>query len=355
MRFSIPMTVEIHISHDDDAQRWDTIISQSPHGTIFHSWKWLKIIEKHTQSMLYPLVGIKNGIPIGVFPLFFQKKGPIRMVFSPPPHVSLFYLGPVLVGYDKLTQEKREVNYIEFQKSAENFIKNELKPNYINIVLSPNLQDPRPFTWLEYSTELHFDYVIDLSCGLDKLLQTLDKRRRQNLILGKKRGISVEIGGKKEYETILDLMEIRYAQQGKISTTPRDYYLDIYEAFKDNIKIFVAKVDCEVLTGNIDIQYRDTHYSWIGNPKPTTAISPSPNDLLIWAGVKHAYERGFKYYVTMNAAGNKRLYSYYASKFDPALKVHFSAKKSSFISGMLEMGYMNILKPIQGQLKNKKY
>ncbi len=145
------MTVEIRIAQNDDAKEWDSIISKSPHGTLFHQWDWLKITEKHTQINSYiPLIGIKGSTPIGVFPLFFQKKGPFRMVFSPPPHAALFYLGPVMAGYDTLKQEKRENNYIEFQKSVEHFIKNDLKAHYISISLSPALQDPRPFTWSGY-------------------------------------------------------------------------------------------------------------------------------------------------------------------------------------------------------------
>ena len=58
------------------------------------------------------------------------------MVFSPPPHAVLFYLGPVIVGYDTLKQEKREINYIGFQNSVEHFITHELKAQYISISLS---------------------------------------------------------------------------------------------------------------------------------------------------------------------------------------------------------------------------
>ena len=103
------MTIEIRIANNDDAEEWDTIYCQSPHGTIFHQWNWLKITEKHTQTKLYPLIGMKGEIPVGIFPLFFQKKGPIPMVFSPPPHAVLFYLGPVLVGYETIKQEKKEI------------------------------------------------------------------------------------------------------------------------------------------------------------------------------------------------------------------------------------------------------
>jgi hypothetical protein len=346
------MTIEIHIGQNDDAEEWDALNSDSPHGTLFHTWNWLKITEKHTHMKLIPLIGTKGGTPIGIFPLFFQKIGPVRMVFSPPPHAGLFYLGPVIAGYNTFNQEKKEIIYHGFQNAVEQFITNELKTNYTYLSLSPALQDPRPFTWSGYNVDFQYDYVIDLSIGSDNLLRTLDKRGRQNLNVARKRGISIEIGGKKEYELILNLLEARYAQQGKIPTTSRKYHLDIYDAYKQNLKIFVAKREGEVVTGSIDFQYRDTHYSWIGNPKPKIPISPSPNDLLIWESVRYASERGCRYYVTMNAAGNQRLHSYYASKFDPVLKVHFSLKKHSHLTGILEKVYSNISKPLGGMVKN---
>jgi CelD/BcsL family acetyltransferase involved in cellulose biosynthesis len=346
------MTVDIRIVQNDDAEEWDAINSQSLHGTLFHQWNWLKITEKHTRMKLFPLIGERAGKPIGIFPLFFQKQGPVRMVFSPPPHAALFYLGPALVGYDTVKQERREINYKEFQKSVDSFINDKLKAQYISISLSPTLQDPRPFTWSGYSVVPNYDYVIDLNVGLDYLLQTLDKRGRQNLSHAKKKGITVEIGGKKEYEAILDLMEIRYAQQGKMLTASRYYYQDIYDLYKKNIRVIVAKFNGEIVTGDIDIQYRDTHYSWIGNPKPINHISPSPNDLLIWESIRIAYEEGFRYYVTMNAAGNERLFSYYASKFDPDLMIHFSVKKRSLMSRVLEKVYTNITKPLTSKMKH---
>jgi len=341
------MTTSFRIAQNIDSDEWDSIIYQSPQSTLFHTWKWLKITEKHTRMKLYPIIGIRDGIPIGIFPLFFHKSGPLRMVFSPPPHATLFYLGPVFLGFDTLKQSKKEIVYCEFQNSVEEFIKKDLKAHYVNISLPPTLRDPRPYTWSGYTVETIYDYAIDLNQGCDHLLQTLNKRQRQNLKRAKQRGISVEIGGKDEYKLILNMMDLRYAQQGKGITTSRDYFLDIYDAFRENFKIFVAKVNGEVVSGSIDFQYKDTHYSWIGNPKPIRPLSPSPNDLLIWESVKYAQEQGFKYYITLGAALNPRLHSYYASKFNPDLRSHFSVKKCSYFVSILERGYLNIIKPAQ--------
>ncbi len=49
------MTIELRIADNNDAQEWDTIVANSPHGTIFHQWDWLKITQKHTKTSLYPI------------------------------------------------------------------------------------------------------------------------------------------------------------------------------------------------------------------------------------------------------------------------------------------------------------
>jgi hypothetical protein len=348
------MTIELRIAKNNDAEEWNSLISQSSHGTIFHMWNWLKITEKYTDTKLYPLIGTKNDIPIGIFPLFFQKKGPVRMIFSPPPHAVLPYLGPVLAGYDILKQEKRENIFFNFQNSVETFIEN-LDVQYSSISLPPALQDPRPFSWSGYSVEPNYDYEVDVSKGIDYLNISLDRKQRSDLKRAKEKGMVVEIGTKKDFEIILNLLDIRYAQQAKIITASRKYLLDIYDAFTENIKVFVVTIDDDVVTGSIDIQYRDTLYCWIGNPKPKKPISPSPNDILISDMVKYASENTFKYYTTFGAAGDKRLHKYYASRFDPALKIRYNVIKRSSLSGILEKVYTNILKPFLGTVENIKF
>jgi hypothetical protein len=342
------MTVEV-VDFQGEPEEWNANIDTSPYGTIFHRWEWLKITERHTGTRLYPMAGMKDGICIGLYPLFFQKKGLFNMVYSPPPRTALFYLGPVLLTTENQKQDKKETIYVEFQNSVNEFIENQLRGDYILISLSPALLDPRPFSWSGYSVEPHYDYVADLTCGADTLLQMLDKKQRQNLNRAKKRGITVELGGRKEFDTILDLMDIRYAQQAKVVTASRGYFSDLYDAYQNELKIFVAKLEGEIVTGSIDFHYKNVHYSWIGSPKPKVPISPSPNDLVMWESVQYAINHGCTAYVTMSAAGNERLHSYYAAKFNPELKIRFAAKKMSLLAGLLERGYTGVIKPLKGK------
>lgn len=345
------MTSAIERYSNKDAHDWDTLVKESGMGTIFHTWNWLKIVEKHTNSTLHPLVIKKNDIPIGIFPLFFQKTGIIRMVYSPPPRSSLFYLGPVIMNYETMRQDRRENCYFEAQKLVDDYIAAELKADYVSISLPPGLPDPRPYSWTGYSVKPLYDYVIDLSCGPEMLFQSLDKKKRQDLNRAKRKGMEVRIGSRKEYEIVLGLMNKRYRQQNKMVSVPQEYLLDIYDAFSPNMYVYYATYEGEIVSGLIDLHYKDTIYSWIGNLKPVKTVSPSPSDLVAWEAVKYSSEQGFKSYINLSAAGNKRLYAYYATKFNPHLGIRFSVKKSSFTAGMFEKGYFSIVKPIRSMIQ----
>ena len=345
------MTIELKIASEKNAEEWNKLVESSPHGTIFHTWKWLKIAEKHTNSKLYPIIGYKGTTPVGIFPLFYQRKALLKLVFSPPPHTAIIYLGPALVDYDKLKQAKKETNFVEFQSEVDKFIDDKLKANYIYISLPPRLLDPRPFKWTGYEVEPAYDYVMDLSNGLEYIWQkNCDRKLRQDIERARRSGVSVEEGDKEELEVIHGLMEDRYAEQDKMVTVPKDYLLELYDSFYENIKIFVAKYEGEIVTGMIDVYYKDKVVSWIGNPRPRVKMSPSPNDLLNWEAMKYACEHGFKYYETIGAAGNERLHSYY-SKCNPELLVRFSVEKYSYIAKGLEMSYVKILKPMSARFR----
>ena len=109
------MTIDIKIGGEKE---WSKLEENLQQGTIFHTWKWLKIVEKHTRSKLYPIIGVKGTAIIGFYPLFYQKTFLFRFVFSPPPRVAVPYLGPIIIDYDELKQDKKESTFIEFQKKS---------------------------------------------------------------------------------------------------------------------------------------------------------------------------------------------------------------------------------------------
>ena len=347
------MNVELECVDGSYADEWDQIVNDSPYGTIFHTWKWLEIAANHSGFVMHPLVGYVKGEPVGLFPLFHRKVYGINFAFSPPPHVALLYLGPVLRFNDNMTkhQKRREDLYLSFFDCVNNYIKQVLKAQYIQIFLPPKLSDPRPFTWSGYSVKPEYNYETDLSSGPETLFQNLPKKKRQNINGAYKRGIIIEMGGKEEIEEIYALMVERYKEQGRRVRVPKEYLLEIYDAYNENIKVFVTKYEDEIVTGVIDIVFKNSLFSWIGNPKPRKIIPSSSNDILQWEEIQYCFRENLSSYVTMGAAGNERLHTYYSSKFNPSLDVRFSAKKCSSCVRVIESAYRGVYTPMMEFIK----
>ena len=339
------MTIELKIADEKDAEEWDKLVESSPHGTIFHTWKWLKIAEKHTNSKLYPIIGYKGTTPVGVFPLFYQRKALLKMVFSPPPHTAIPYLGPILVDYEKLKEDKRLSHFSELQKQIDRFIFSELKANYASFSLPPDLLDCRPFKWTDYQIEPIFNYIVDLSDGSDHVWKGFKRTLRGDIERAKKRGIYVEEGNKGELSFIYDSLVKRYQEQNRAVYVQKSYLFDLYDSFfPQNLRIFAAKYNNELVGGIVAICYNNKISFWIGAAK-SNVEGISPNDLVQWEAIKWACEHEFKYYEEIGA-GTERL-AQFKAKYNPTLSVCFSAKKySSFLVRWIESRYTKILRGI---------
>jgi len=319
--------IEIRHASKDEIKKWDDWIEGSLNSILFHKWDFLKIMEKHTKSKLHPLIGFKGEEPVGLLPVFEQKRSFLKTVFSPPPQISVPYMGPVFIGFENLPQHKKEPAYMEFFKSADAYIMETLKPNFIQMSTQPGSLDCRQFKWIGYETEAMYNYVVDLTGGEGKIWGDFKKKLRQDIKRTEKKGITVSEGGREELLYVYNSVSERYAEQGQDPSLPKQFLLDVYDKFHpQNIRIFVAKFNGEPIAGLIDIYFKDRAESWVGNVK--SAISGiHPNDLLQWHTIKWACEHGLKQYIIMGA--NTPRLSPFKLKYNPQIEINFQAKKYS--------------------------
>ena len=324
------MTIELRIAKKDDIEEWNRLVERSPHGTIFHTWNWLKVVEEYTNCKLYPIIGYKGTTPVGVYPLFYSKKGFVRLVFSPPPKALLLYLGPVFTDYNKLKQSRRESLFTEFQTEVNKFIASELGANYIRVRTSPGLLDSRPLKWTGYEVQPLYTYVIDLTKGVEGLWKELNRKLRVSIERSRREGVTVEIGGKEDLEYLRRALYSRFKEQGL--KPQKDYYknylYNLYELYHpENMKVFIARYNEERVGGLVVLCYKDWSALWIGIPK-TDLTGIYPNDLAQWEAIKWACEQGYKYYEEMDAGDDPRL-RHFKAKFNPELVPWYSAVKCS--------------------------
>jgi hypothetical protein len=330
------MAISIKVCKDE--VEWEKLLGNASFGTIFHTWKFLKIIEKYTNTKLHPLIGIDGSTPVGLFPLFYRKRFSVRTVFSPPARVAVPYLGPALLDYEKVKQSKRESMLLEFQRAAGEYIFTDLHSDYFSVSTSPGLIDARPFIWSDYTVELFYDYLIDMTPGMEVVWDGLKKNLRKNISKERTRGLVFREGGVSDLEYLHGCMIRRYEKQELEVKVPLPYLKELFSTLgPENMKVLIVEYKQEPLGGLIDLFYKDTAWSWIGNPKGVVETINS-TDFLQWEAINHAFKAGYKYYNEVGA--NTERLCKFKSKFNPKLMIRYSAKKYNLRGQIAEKAYL---------------
>ena len=328
------MTLTVKIAGEEDKELWNNLVEKSPYGTIFHTWEFLRVMERYTskkiggsryKGILYPLIAFRGSTPLGILPIYLYNHRFIKFALSPPIRVECLYLGPILPNYETLKNSKRESTLLKFQEEMDKFIFRKFKPNYTSLHLPLGMLDSRPFKWTGYEVEPRHTYILDLSEGLEDIWKGFHKELRRSISKSAKSGLIVENGFQEELEYIHKSLSKRRHEQGKGMTSSVEYLQEIFNSFRDNLKILVAKKDEEYTGGIINLSYKDKLVFWIGAPKVST--SSNSNELLLWESIKLAKEQGFRYYEILGA-DHPSLYTF-KTKFNSNLVTFLSCKKYS--------------------------
>lgn len=332
--------LDLKIAKKEDRDLWDRIVREN-NGTLFHSWDFLKIMEKHSRFgiikqnklELLPLIGFESDNPIGIFPIFLYNKFP-RYIFSPPPGTESFYLGPIFSGLDEQRQHKKESYLHGFYNEINNYFTT-LSPQGIKIKSKTNIEDQRCLKYFGYKVEPMYDYVIDLGEGLNEIWNGFHSSIRKNIRKAENDGIVIEESGLEGLEFIYESVYERYSQQKEHMTYSKDYLINIFEKFyPDNFKVIVAKIDGEMIGGSINICFNKEVSVWIGGFKSTRA-DVKPNELLFWEMMKWARDNGYERF-RIPWANDMRL-NKYKSQYNPNIELYYIISKSTMLISFLHM------------------
>jgi hypothetical protein len=316
--------ITIEEINKEDFKKWDAIVDRSPQGTIFHTLKWLKIIEKHTSSQLYLVAGYTGNEPIAAIPFFYRKRGFFNIVSSPMGTTLIPHLGPVFPDYFMHKQYKREFYFREFQKELDEFLIQNLKPDSISIITSPNLLDVRPLIWNDYQVIPKYNYIKDIT-NLDTVWNGFKKELRKNIEKVENEGYVVEQAGLEGYQFIAQSISHRFDEQEMEFSVSNEYLLDIFNAYyPDNLEIFVVKIDGKSISGIVVTRFRDTFSLWIGATQAGIK-GIYPVDFLQWKIIEWGKMNGYQKCEILGA--NVPSISYFKSRYNFDLEIYYSVKK----------------------------
>ncbi len=316
--------ITVEIADRSDTELWNRIIDRSPHGSIFHTWEWLEVAEKYSMMKLYPLIGYRGTTPIAAFPFFVKKIGLFNFVFSPPPRLIMPFLGPVIIDYDNLKQNKKETIYHSFVRDSVNLI-NSLRPMYATIITPPNLIDARQFLWCGFKAKPIYNYFFDISMGKEYLWKRLKKARRKNITKTAKE-FEFRVGNRKDFDFVINGVFTRIQEQNIKPKLNREYLNAIRRQFSRNLQVHLVLRNGENVAGLINLTHNDTVYSWLGNFKKSIK-GYAPNDLLLWRTIEYYVERGYTRFFEIGANTQRLLR--FKSGFNPDLVLNFIFTKAN--------------------------
>ena len=320
--------MSIDVSRIDSAELddWNSYVEQSPHTSIFHHGEALKILAEQSGANLHPLVGYKGQEPVGILPLFETTLGPFTSVYSPPPHLDVFSLGPALLNFEKLKRRKSERRHRRFVESSLTWIENQLDPDYIDIRTVDRYDDVRPFKWNDFDVTPTYTYILDITPDEETLLTNFSRDARSNIRNTDDDAYEIEEGDASAVSFIIEQIRERHDEQGEeYRITPR-FAQSLYDQLPtETIRPYVISVEDERVGGVLALEHGDTVYRWQGGARHDVDVPV--NDLLDWHIIQEAKSRGRERYDLVGA--NLPRLCKYKSKFGPAASAYYTVQRKS--------------------------
>lgn len=321
------MAIDVTSLDPENRDEWNRYVERSPEATVFHRQEFFDVIEKHSDATVSQLVGYKGDEPVGLFPVFQLKKGPVSTAFSPPPRLSIPYLGPAMLGSQQAKQRSLAQTNKEFIRGCIELVEAGFNPSYFLIKTTTRFSDPRPFQWEGFDTTPHYTYTLPLTKGADELKRGFSRSLRRYLDPSPEDEVSVEERGPEAIDFVIDLVDERYTEQGKNFTVGEAFVHDLQESLPDGwVRVYVGVVDGADVSGVITLESPDCIYFLQG---ATAAQVGYPiNDLIHWHVVRDACERGIPEYDLMGASVES--ISQYKAKFNPTLKMYLELERGTW-------------------------
>ncbi|MFW6017602.1 MAG: lipid II:glycine glycyltransferase FemX [Halapricum sp.] len=332
------MTIDISSAEATTPAEWNTLVERARYTDAMHQWEALSVIARHADSTVHRLIGYKGQEPVGLFPVFERRYGPITAVFSPPPGLRIVYLGPGLLNMDKLTRRKTERRQRAFIEGVLEWIDERIGPNYVHVRTTPEYPDVRPFTWNDCKVAPIYTYHVDITGPESALLDRFSRDARTNIRDAAATDYDVDERGPEAIDRIVEQVRSRYAAQDVPFDVTASFVRELYEQTPDGtIRPFTCRVDGSFVGGILAVEFGDTIARWQGGVKPDVDSGFPINDVLDWEVLCAGRERDRTTYDLVGA--NTPRINRYKSKFGPKLTPLYDIERASLLGSLAARMY----------------
>ncbi|MFZ1021985.1 MAG: GNAT family N-acetyltransferase [Halobacteriota archaeon] len=300
----------------DNKKIWDQFVENSPQGTLFHTWDFLKIVEKHSGSQLVPYAIFSGNELMCVFPFFITRRQGLTLMRSPPPDAQIPYLGPAFdPSVAGLGAHKKEKIFEQVTGELCSEV-DKIAPNFMNFRTVPNFLDVRSFIWKNFTAHLMFTSAINLEKSVDEIWASFSRGCRQKI--KRVSAYSPEVQQTNDVSSLLAIWRERFRQCAKEEPLLSESYLkELVATFPQDVTVYNVSIDGRLATASTYCAIQKERYcSWIGGVSARRDLGVV--EYLEWEIIRRAKSEGFKK-LDLTGAPNQRI-SEFKFRFNPAVE-----------------------------------
>jgi len=234
----------------------------------FHTADALRVLDKYASGELRLFAGYNGQNPVGLLPLFVQRRSLGTSVTSPPPSLGVPRLGPILMPASPKRSKQERLNR-RFAAAVIDELDLDSSRTLFRIIGNTAYTDPRPYRWTEFEITTSFTYRLDVSDSTaDELLSNCSKSLRREIRDVRDLDVTVETEGLEGAQEIYEQTKARYDQQDERFSLPWEYVRDLFGALDERARSYVIRgPDGEFLSGITVLYSNDAAYFWQGGAR----------------------------------------------------------------------------------------
>ncbi len=309
---------EIQIRELDPAEYklWDELVETSSCGTVFHTSDWLTLCRDTFSKDLKIYGCFQEDALVGGFPLFIRKMNRIFKVASSTCEMTP-YGGIVIKDFPGVSVRKQVQDSHEILNHLRVFLSN-MKLDSIEMKLSPDFKDIRPFTWNGWESGVFYAYYLNLERDIDA---GLSKDLKKNINKSAKEGLVVK--KLKDSNVYYNLFSMVYTRQNLTSPVQKIFFdrvIDLLER-KGIGEMWVAETpSAEYVAAQIRVWDKQRVYAWTASSDPSYRKSGA-NSLIYYNVISDLKAEGHKE-INMLAANHSQ-FTDFITGFNPELVPHY--------------------------------
>jgi hypothetical protein len=316
----------------EDKKRWDQFVETSPQGLLFHTWDFLKTVERHSKYRFVPYCVYSGEELRCIFPFFVARHRVMTAMRSPPPLAQIPYLGPAFnpsVQARRASTKEKILNQVAEELCREI---DGIAPNIVSMTIVPNFLDVRSLMLKNFTADLRFTYAIDLERSLDEIWASFSRRCTRGI--RQLSALSPQIQQTNDVSALLDIWRPRFSELGiQVPLLSDSYLKELMAAFPQDMTVYNLTIDGKLATATACCAMQKERYGlWIGLASARQDLPV--NDYLVWEVVKRAKSEGFKK-LDLGEPGPAR----YKSKFNPVLEPFCYVSKTNALAKIVNVAY----------------